>query len=137
MDLNKSDTCGGKFGRLYEVMIKQPKRFSLMWFYGAFRCPLASLAILLLSSSVGLCLSRNTFEAQQDSNVAGAERNFDEGQQLLTQGTTISEHKAIEKFTEAARLWRSAGDKRHEAIALSFIGKIYDLLGEKPIALDY
>src|SRR5205807_1820941 len=66
-----------------------------------------------------------------------AEQVFAEGQQLMAEGTVASQRKAIEKFAEAATLWHAVSDKRREAIALSLIGKINDLLGEKPKALDY
>src|SRR5215216_4416813 len=100
------------------------------------RISLGPLAILLLSWSIGLSLPRITLEPQQVPNIA-AEQAFTEGQQLLAEGTAISQRKSIERFAEAARLWHAVGDKRKEAIALSFIGKIYDLLGEKQKALDF
>lgn len=75
---------------------------------------------------------------QQDSRIAtAAERDFAEGQQLLAEGSAVSKQKAIERFDEAARQWHDTGDKRRQAIALSFIGKTYDLLGEKEKALDF
>ncbi len=74
---------------------------------------------------------------QQDSGIAAAQQIFRDGQQLLAEGTAVSQRRAIEKFLEAATLWRAAGDKRREAIALSLVGKVYDLLGEKRQALDY
>ncbi len=98
---------------------------------------LALLAIPLIASAANNCLSRNASRSQQNSNVVVAEQEFAEGQRLLTEGTALSQRNAIEKFTEAARLWRLIGDKRKEAIALSFIGKVYDLLSEKQKALDF
>lgn len=99
------------------------------------RVSLVSLAILLLSWSIALSLPCNRLGPQQDPNVAAGQA-FTEGQQLLTEGSATSQRKSIERFAEAARLWHAVGDKRHEAVALSFIGKIYDLLGEKQKALD-
>jgi CHAT domain-containing protein/Flp pilus assembly protein TadD len=118
-------------------MIERVKLFSLSWFHIAFCYGLIPLLILLFSSSIVISLSRSTFKTQQDSNIRAADRNFSDGQQLLAEGTADSQRKAIEKFTEAARLWQIVGDKRKEAIALSFIGKVYDLLGEKQKALTY
>jgi CHAT domain-containing protein/tetratricopeptide (TPR) repeat protein len=98
------------------------------------RISLGPLAILLFSWSIGVSLPRIVFEFQQDSNAA--EQAFTEGRQLLEEGTATSQRKSIERFAEAARLWHLVGDKRHEAVALSLVGKIYDLLGEKEKALD-
>ena len=121
-------------------MIKRTEASSLLLLRATFRRGFAPLAILLLClPSIGFAHSFSSIggETQQDANVTAAEQNFFEGQQLLAEGSVISKQKAIEKFGEAARLWHLAGDKRHEGIALSFIGKVYDLLGEKEKALDF
>jgi len=98
------------------------------------------LAILLLASS-STDLAGPFFPiaaiTQQDNKILAAQQIFAEGQQLIAEGSATSQRKAIEKFAEAATLWHAVGDKRREAIALSLIGKINDLLGEKPKALDY
>lgn len=101
-------------------------------------CRIAILAILLLSPAINLArpFPQTSGSSQQDKTET-AQVVFAEGQKLLVEGTAVSQRKAIEKFTEAATLWRAGGDKRRQAIALSFIGKIYDLLGEKQRALDY
>jgi CHAT domain-containing protein/Tfp pilus assembly protein PilF len=103
-------------------------------------CAVVSSAILFFGPS-SLSLARSfswvARSSQQDSRIAAAQQIFAEGQQLFGEGTAVSKHRAIEKFSEAAKLWHAAGDKRREAIALSFIGKIYDLLGQKVNALDY
>ena len=104
------------------------------------RCVLTLVAILFLSSptiNLAHSLARIGPTIRQDPNIAIAEKNFAEGQQLLAEGSVASKRKAIEKFTEAVRVWHVAGDRRREAIALSFIGKIYDLLSEKQKALDF
>lgn len=113
------------------------KRFFCVNLRAILRCGVTSLAILLLASASSDCFSRAAPDAQQDSNIAAAEQVFAEGQKLLRTGTALSQRNAIGKFTEAARLWHLVGDKRKEAIALSFIGKIYDLLSEKQKALDF
>ena len=103
-------------------------------------CAVVSSAILLFASSsisIARSFSRIAGSTQQDSRIAAAQQIFAEGQQLFGEGTAASKHQAIEKFSEAAKLWHAVGDKRREAIALSFIGKIYDLLGQKENALDY
>ncbi|MFL6209576.1 MAG: CHAT domain-containing protein [Pyrinomonadaceae bacterium] len=97
----------------------------------------AALTILLLcAASINLAHPHVQVAPPQDNNTA-AQQSFAVGQQLLATGTAQAERQAIEKFNAAAQLWHAAGDKRHEAIALSFAGKVYDLLGEKQPALDY
>ena len=121
-------------------MIKRTEASSLLLLRATSRRGFAPLAILLLClPSIGFAHSFSSIggETQQEANVTAAEQNFFEGQQLLSEGSLISKQKAIEKFTEAARRWHVAGDKRHEGIALSFVGKVYDLLGEKEKALDF
>lgn len=73
----------------------------------------------------------------QDRNRLAAYRMVAEGQHLFAQATAPSLRKAIDKFSEALALWRLVGDRRAEAVALSQIGKGYDLLGEKVRALDF
>src|SRR5574341_2588836 len=101
-------------------------------------CGIAFFAILLFSPAINpVCpSSRISASSQQDSRIEAAQQVFAEGQQLLAEGTAASQRKAIAKFTEAAALWRAGSDKRREAIALSFVGKVHDLLGEKQQALD-
>ncbi|HJP91652.1 MAG TPA: CHAT domain-containing protein [Pyrinomonadaceae bacterium] len=97
----------------------------------------AAILVLLLAAT-GLASFPPRFDStiQQNSAITAAEQNFAEGQRLLTEATAPSQRQAIERFTEAARLWHAVGDQRKEAIALSFAGKVYDLLGEKLKALD-
>ena len=45
--------------------------------------------------------------------------------------------EGLRKFEESLPHWHKVGDRRAEAITLSFIGKIYDALGEKQRAMDY
>src|SRR6266436_4717799 len=104
------------------------------------RCAVGSIAILLFglsSNSIAKPSSRIEGSSQQDNRISAAQQFFAEGQQLFAEGTAVSQGKAIEKFSEAAKLWHAVGDQRREAIALSLIGKVYDLLGEKQKALDY
>jgi len=104
------------------------------------RCAVGSIAILLFglsSNSIAKPSSRIEGSSQQDNRISAAEQTFAEGQQLFGAGTAVSKRQAIEKFSEAAKLWHAVGDKRREAIALSLIGKVYDLLGEKEKALAY
>jgi CHAT domain-containing protein/Tfp pilus assembly protein PilF len=112
----------------------------MSWFLNIRCCVAASFAILLVSSSsFNLARPSSPIQepSQQDIRIAAAQQIFSEGQQLLAEETAVSQRKAIEKFAEASALWRAVGDKRREAIALSFIGKVHDVLGDKEKALDY
>jgi len=92
---------------------------------------------ILLISSTCLPQAETCSALPQESEVVIAERNLIEGQQLLTEGSEDSKRRAVDKFAEAARIWHSLGNQRREAIALSFTGKVYDLLSEKEKALDF
>ncbi len=121
-------------------MIRCRERFPGARLRNTLCCGVALSAILLVSSaSINFAhpFSRIAVSSPQDSPIAAAQQVFAEGQQLFGEGTAVSKHQAIEKFSEAAKLWHAVGDRRREAVALSFIGKVYDLLGEKEKALDY
>ena len=121
-------------------MIRCTEQSSFSWLGNMRRFLVASFAIFLFSSlSINLAhsFSQTAALTQQDSRITSAQQVFTEGQQLLAEGSAASQRKAIERFAEAATLWHAVGDKRWEAIALSFIGKLHDLLGEKEKALDY
>ncbi len=120
-------------------MMRCSERFPSSGLRDVLCCAVVSSAILLFGSSISIArsFSRIAGSSQQDSRIAAAQQIFAEGQQLFGEGTAVSKHQAIEKFSEAAKLWHAVGDKRREAIALSFMGKIYDLLGQKENALKY
>lgn len=98
---------------------------------------LRRLRLGLLLLSILLTISNVARAQTSDSINAEAQRLVSEGQQLLAQGTINSQRAALEKFEAAVPLWRAAGDKRHEAVTLSYLGKIYDQLGEGLKALGY
>src|SRR5438105_10123784 len=115
-------------------MIRFSERRPRKWLWSVRRWALASAAIILFSpSSIDFArsLSWTAASPQQDSRIATAQQTFAEGQQLLAEATAVSQRKAIDKFAEAAVLWHALADKRQEAIALSLIGKAYDLMDEK------
>jgi tetratricopeptide (TPR) repeat protein len=66
-----------------------------------------------------------------------AQKLFDEGMQLFQQGTAESLQQAIAKWEAALPLWRKLGDKAQEAFINLALGRVYDLLGFKPKALEY
>jgi CHAT domain-containing protein/tetratricopeptide (TPR) repeat protein len=99
----------------------------------AFCRPRRGSLLLSIFLAVHLCAAVPNVRGQD----AEAQRLFSEGQQLLAQGTITSQRAAVEKFEAAVPLWRAAGDKRHEAISLSYLGKIYDQLGDGAKALGY
>ncbi|MEC4852135.1 MAG: tetratricopeptide repeat protein, partial [Jaaginema sp. PMC 1079.18] len=108
---------------------------------------LAVLSVVSFSEAVAATprqLSLGGVEvAQQPANGdseairEAADRVYEEGDQLVQQGTAESLKQAIIKFEEAVRLYRQAGDKRSEALSLNDIGYVYFLLGEKQQALHY
>src|SRR5262249_44347763 len=73
----------------------------------------------------------------QDRNKSAAERKFEEGESLRSQGTPESLRLAVKKYEEALLLWRAIGDRSGEATTLSNIGEVYDSFGEKQKALDF
>ncbi len=95
------------------------------------------LCSVFLILSCTQSLAQNAPDTSQDGSRVAAQRAFNEGQRLFAEGTATSQLKAIEKFTEATSLWRAVSDHRMEAISLSYIGKVYDALGEKQKALGY
>jgi tetratricopeptide (TPR) repeat protein len=77
-----------------------------------------------------------TATAQDHSRVM-AERIYADGKLLELQGKAESLRKAMEKYEEALRLYRIAGDRRGEGDTLHQIGSIQASLGENRKALDY
>lgn len=73
---------------------------------------------------------------ETDRTRVAAERAYITGAQLQGQRTGESRRKAIEKYIEALRLMREAGDRRGEAMTLTNMGSIY-YLSEPRKALDH
>lgn len=73
----------------------------------------------------------------KDFKLMAAERAFLEAEALRVRGTAESLRAAIEKYLESLPLYRAAGDRANEGIALNNIGSIYDDLDEKQKALDW
>ena len=59
-----------------------------------------------------------------------AERSYFAAAQLQNQRTGESRRKAIEQYAKALRLMREAGDRRGEAMTLTNMGTIYNLLDD-------
>jgi CHAT domain-containing protein/predicted negative regulator of RcsB-dependent stress response len=66
----------------------------------------------------------------EDEARWSAEQSFAAGKQLLKQDTAASLAQAIEKYLEALRLWRAAGDGEGEAIALLSLANAYFTTGK-------
>jgi tetratricopeptide (TPR) repeat protein len=66
-----------------------------------------------------------------------AERAFVEAERLADQKNVDAIRQAIAKYEEAARLYRTLGERGEEAVCLDRIGKMYSALGEKQKALEY
>ena len=73
---------------------------------------------------------------ESDRTRVTAERTYAGAAQLQNERTAESRLKAVERYGEALRLMRKVGDKRGEAMTLTNIGTIYNLLGEPQKALE-
>jgi len=74
---------------------------------------------------------------ETDRTRVAAERTYFAAAQLQDQRTSDSRRKAIERYSEALRLMREAGDKRGEAMTLTNMGLLYNLLSEPQNTLEY
>ena len=74
---------------------------------------------------------------EADRTRVAAERSYFAGAQLQGERTAESRRKAIERYGEALRLMREAGERRGEAMTLTNIGTVYNLLDEQRKALEY
>lgn len=72
-----------------------------------------------------------------DRTRVAAERSYFGAAQLQGERTPESRRKAIERYGEALRLMREAGERRGEAMTLTNIGTIYNLLAEQQKSLEY
>src|SRR5687767_6816519 len=72
-----------------------------------------------------------------DRTRVAAERSYFLGAQLQGERTAESRRKAIERYGEALRLMREAGDRRGEAMTLTNMGTVYNLLSEPQNALKH
>jgi tetratricopeptide (TPR) repeat protein len=71
----------------------------------------------------------------EDKYRVAAEALFREAGRLK-QGTLEAKRKGVEKYHEVLELYRRAGDRRGEAVALNNIGEVYLSLGELRKALE-
>jgi tetratricopeptide (TPR) repeat protein len=72
---------------------------------------------------------------EEDKHRIAGEVAFREAERLQN-GTLEAKRKSIEKYHEALDLYRRAGDRRSEAVALNNIGLVYRSLGEMQKALE-
>ena len=71
----------------------------------------------------------------EDKYRVAAKSVYREAEQLKN-GATEDRRKSIDKYQEALKLYRRAGDRRGEAETINNIGEIYYNLGEKQKALE-
>jgi CHAT domain-containing protein/tetratricopeptide (TPR) repeat protein len=76
-------------------------------------------------------------EIEQNNIQAAANDALREARRLLSQQTSEALRQADEKYEDALRLWRAAGDKQKEVDTLLAIGADYDALGNRHRALWY
>lgn len=74
---------------------------------------------------------------ETDRTRVAAERSYFAGAQLQRERTGESRRKAIERYGEALRLMREAGDRRGEAMTLTNMGNIYHLLSDPQKAIHH
>jgi CHAT domain-containing protein/Tfp pilus assembly protein PilF len=72
-----------------------------------------------------------------DRTRVAAERSYNAAAQLQSERTSESRRKAIERYGEALRLMREAGDRRGEAMTLTNMGNVYNALSQPQKALEY
>ncbi len=72
-----------------------------------------------------------------DRTRVAAERAYVAGAQLQAERTAESRRKAIDKYEEALRLMREAGDRRGEAMTLTNMGTVYNFIDEPQKSLDH
>lgn len=94
--------------------------------------------------SDGVVVGRYEARIEQARAATGRDRNHVAGRDLLSEGEQLQAggdeetlQRALQKYGEAASLYRSAGDRSGEARALSKLGLVYNDMGEKQKALDY
>ena len=73
---------------------------------------------------------------EADRTRVAAERSYSAAAQLQAERTGESRRKAIEKYGEALRLMREAGDRHGEAMTLTNLGLLYYLRDEPQKALE-
>lgn len=73
---------------------------------------------------------------ETDRTRVTAERSYFVAAQLQSQRTAESRRKALEQYGETLRLMRAAGDRRGEAMTLTNMGTIYNLVSEQQKALE-
>ena len=74
---------------------------------------------------------------EQDRTRVDAERSYLTAAKLQAARTGESLRKANERYTEALRLMREAGDRRGEAMTLTNMGDIYNVISEPQKAIEH
>ena len=92
-------------------------------------CSLSLLVMCLLSGTIA---AQNNSQAQEQA----ATKLMAEGLQLMTEGSSSSLAKAIEKFESARALMHSLSNPLGEAALLSITGSAYFLLGQNQQAIE-
>jgi CHAT domain-containing protein len=74
---------------------------------------------------------------EADRKSVAAERSYFVAAQLQAARTGESRRKALERYSETLRLMREASDRRGEAMTLTNMATIYNVLSEQQKALDH
>jgi CHAT domain-containing protein/tetratricopeptide (TPR) repeat protein len=73
----------------------------------------------------------------KDKKSILAERAAAEAERLRWEWREAFSRRAIQKYEEALTFWRSAGEKREQAVALRYIGEVHQGLGRSREAIKY
>jgi CHAT domain-containing protein len=100
---------------------------------------LASISIVssLQARRISQPQTETSYLLSREDLKTRADQLAQEANLLYIQSTTESWQQAIGKWQEALPLYRQLGDRENEANLLLIIAFTYNLLGEKPKALDY
>ena len=104
---------------------------------GAYRLNVRSLEKGASAGRYELRLEELRAATDADRTRVAAERAYFAGAQLQGERTGESRRKAVERYAEALRLMREAGDRRGEAMTLTNMGTVYYLLSEPQKALEH
>src|SRR2546428_3537851 len=89
-----------------------------------------------LSTVIEKCKANNKPPQDPTQDKSKAYAAFEEAEKLRKKPSAESLKLAIEKYSEALRLFRAEGDRESEATTLATMGLVYSSLGDKPKAIQ-
>jgi CHAT domain-containing protein len=104
---------------------------------GTYQLNVRSLEKVASAGRYELLLEDLRTATEADRTRVTAERSYFDGAKLQGERTAESRRKAIERYGEALRLMREVGDRHGEAMTLTNMGTVYNLLAEPQKALEH